>query len=267
VRDEIVKLDETGATLWRTQRGIFREERDPQFRSLRGRDIRVAHALVNIALALGPPPDGRLYVLGGEDSAATRLRLDVLDPATGALVTTRMLGVPEVGIAVDRRGTLRVLDVDSLLAQAGPAANAGREPFAPPFALPTLDGGDTLRLADYRGKVTLVNFWASWCDPCREEFPHMAELYREFERKDFDIAAISDDVDDGKMRAFLWDFRPPFPILVGGGGMKGIYHYRGLPYSVLLDRDGRIIERIFGFGGAAEFTHLRETIAKETRAP
>jgi thiol-disulfide isomerase/thioredoxin len=267
VRDEIVKLDETGATLWRTQRGIFREERDPQFRSLRGRDIRVAHALVNIALALGPPPDGRLYVLGGEDSAATRLRLDVLDPATGALVTTRMLGVPSVGIAVDRRGTLRVLDVDSLLAQAAPAATARREPFAPPFALPTLDGGDTLRLADYRGKVTLVNFWASWCDPCREEFPHMAELYREFERKDFDIAAISDDVDDGKMRAFLREFRPPFPILVGGGGMKGIYHYRGLPYSVLLDRDGRIIERIFGFGGAAEFTHLRETIAKETRAP
>jgi len=115
--------------------------------------------------------------------------------------------------------------------------------------------------------VTLVNFWASWCDPCREEFPHMAELYREFARKDFAIAAISDDVDGGKMRAFVRAFRPPFPILVGGGRMKAAYHYRGLPYSVLLDRDGRIIERIFGFGGAAEFKRLRATIAKEIGAP
>ena len=124
-----------------------------------------------------------------------------------------------------------------------------------------------MTLADYAGKVTLVNFWASWCDPCREEFPHMAELFRGFERKDFAIAAISDDVDRGKMLQFVRQFRPPFPILVGGGKMKATYHYRGLPYSVLLDRRGRIIERIFGFGGAAEFRQLRETIAKEVRAP
>ena len=121
--------------------------------------------------------------------------------------------------------------------------------------------------ADKRTKPLLVNFWATWCDPCREEFPHMADLYREFERKDFAIAAISDDVDGGKMRAFVREFRPPFPILVGGGRMKAAYHYRGLPYSVLLDREGRIIERIFGFGGAPEFNRLRETIAKEIRAP
>jgi len=49
--------------------------------------------------------------------------------------------------------------------------------------------------------------------------------------------------------------------------MKESYHYRGLPYSVLLDRRGRIIERIFGFGGAEEFRQLRETIAKEVAAP
>ena len=95
----------------------------------------------------------------------------------------------------------------------------------------------------------------------------MAQLYGEFDRKDFDIAAISDDVDQGKMRAFVRAFRPPFPILVGGGRMKETYHYRGLPYSVLLDRHGRIVERIFGFGGAAEFERLHATIAKEVRAP
>jgi len=260
VRDEILKLDATGATVWRTQRGLFREEPDPHFLPPKGREIRVAHALVNIAVAVGP--DGRVYALGAEDSAATRLRLDVLDPATGRIVTTRALGTRTTAVAVDRRGTIRVLDPERLLAQT---PTLGRDLFEPAFALPDL-AGRPVRLEDYRGKVTLVNFWASWCGPCREEFPHMAELYKSFPRDRFDIAAISDDVDPGKMRAFVTEFRPPFPILVGRGRMKAVYHYRGLPYSVLLDKQGRIIERIFGFGGATEFQRLRETIAREIHA-
>ncbi|HYU09007.1 MAG TPA: redoxin domain-containing protein [Gemmatimonadales bacterium] len=266
VRDEILKLDPTGATVWRAQRGLFREEPDPHFLPPkgrwggRGREIRVAHALVNIALAVGP--DGRLYALGSEDSAATRLRLDVLDPASGRIVTTRALETRATAVAVDRRGTMRVLDPDSLLAQT---PTLGRDLFAPAFALPDVTGKVT-RLDDYRGKVTLVNFWASWCEPCRAEFPHMAALYREFSRDDFDIAAVSDDISEAKMRAFVAEFRPPFPILVGRGGMKAIYHYRGLPYSVLLDRQGRILERVFGFGGETEFRELRETIAREIDA-
>jgi thiol-disulfide isomerase/thioredoxin len=260
VRDEIVKLDLTGGTAWRTQRGMFRQETDPHFLPPRGREIRVAHALVNIALALGP--NGYLYALGGEDSAATRLRLDVLDPATGRIVATRPLGAATNAVAVDRFGTLRLLDPDSLLAQL---PTRGRDLFAPAFALPDL-AGKAVRLADYSGKITLVNFWASWCEPCREEFPHMAELYRQFDRKDFDIAAISDDVSDSKMRAFVREFAPPFPILVGRGHMKAIYHFRGLPYSVLLDRNGRIIERVFGFGGKQEFARLREIISREIDA-
>ena len=94
----------------------------------------------------------------------------------------------------------------------------------------------------------------------------MAELYRETSRKDFDIAAISDDVSESQMRAFVKEFRPPFPILVGHGRMKAAYHFRGLPYSVLLDRQGRVIERIFGFGGEQEFAHLHEIIAREIDA-
>jgi thiol-disulfide isomerase/thioredoxin len=187
----------------------------------------------------------------------------VLDAATGRIIASRTLGGPTTAVAVDRRGRLRVLNPDSLLGPPVlPASPAPREVFAPPFALSNV-AGDTVRLADFQGKVTLVNFWASWCDPCRAEFPHMAELYREFKRADFAIAAISDDVSESKMRAFVAEFRPPFPILVGRGRMRALYHYRGLPYSVLLDRQGRIIERIFGFGGEAEFRHLRETISKE----
>ena len=91
----------------------------------------------------------------------------------------------------------------------------------------------------------------------------MSALYRELDHRDFEIVGVSDDVDRGKMLAFVRALRPPFPILVGGGRMKATYHYRGLPYSVLLDRRGRVIERIFGFGGTAEFRRLSATIAKE----
>ncbi len=268
VRDEIRKYSPGGRLSWTTKRGLFRggSEPDPEFLPARGTELSLKQALVNVALALAPSPDGRLYALGADDSAATRLRVDVLDPQTGAILTTRHLGPRETAVALDASGALAAFDADSLVAGSDGATPAARDPFTPAFALPDL-AGDTVTLAGFRGKVTLVNFWASWCDPCREEFPHMAELYREFDRKDFEIAGVSDDVDQGKMRAFARRYRPPFPILVGGGRMKALYHYRGLPYSVLLDRRGRVIERIFGFGGADEFRNLRRTIAIEVRAP
>ncbi len=261
VRDEIVKYDASGALRWTATRGVVARETDPVFLPARGRVIEARYAVVNVALALGP--DGRLYALGGSDSAATKLRLDVVDTASGRIVETRTLGPHETAIAVTAKGGIETFDAETVLARAG---GGRREKFGPPFALPDLRG-DTVRLSQLEGTVTLINFWASWCDPCREEFPHMAQLYGEFPRGDFTIAAISDDVDRGKMLNFARRFRPPFPILVGGGRMKERYHYRGLPYSVLLDRRGRIIERIFGFGGAEEFTSLRATIANEVRLP
>jgi thiol-disulfide isomerase/thioredoxin len=268
VRDEIRKYVPGGQVSWTTKRGLFQggSEPDPEFLPAQGAELRLKKALVNVALVLGPPRGRRLYVLGSDDSAATRLRVDVLDAATGAILATRHLGPRETAVAVDASGALAVFDADSLVAGADGAAPATRELFTPALALPDL-AGDTVTLAGFRGKVTLVNFWASWCDPCREEFPHMAELYREFDRKDFEIAGVSDDVDAGLMRAFVRKYRPPFPILVGGGRMKQVYHYRGLPYSVLLDRQGRVIERIFGFGGAEEFRRLHFTIANEVRVP
>src|SRR5207245_1088857 len=133
---------------------------------------------------------------------------------------TRRLAARQTAVAVDARGALALFDADSLLATLRPT---GRQPFTPAFALPDLRG-DTVPLARFAGRVTLVNFWASWCDPCREEFPHMAGLYREFDRKDFEIAAISDDVDRGKMREFVRHYRQRYPILLVGGDMPLTVH-------------------------------------------
>lgn len=244
-RDEITRYTPGGLTRWTTRRGL-----SPPV------------ARTGIALTLGP--DGRLYALGGD--RGTGLRVDVLDTATGAIVFTKHLEASATAIALNGRDSLRTFDADSLIAASAATAAGSRPPFVPPFSLPSLRG-DTVRLSQYLGKVTLVNFWASWCGPCREEFPHMAGLYARFPRKDFGIAAISDDIDPARMRAFVAAYHPPFPILVGGGRMKAMYRYRGLPYSVLLDRRGRIVRRIFGFGGAQEFRELGAAIAKEIAAP
>lgn len=260
VRDEIVKYGASGERLWTTTRKLRPSETDPVYLPAQGgdRELRVTEALVNVALALGP--DGRLYALGADDSAATQLRVDVIDTASGAILATRRLGAKETAIAVDGKGGIATFDA-TVLARGVPSA---RQPFAPGFALPDT-AGDTVTLARFAGKVTLVDFWASWCDPCREEFPHMIALYDRLDRADFDVVAISDDVDRGSMLAFIREFHPPFPVLVGGGRMKQQYHYRGLPYSVLLDRRGRVVERYFGFGGPEEFRRLSATIAEEMR--
>src|SRR6267143_4717446 len=118
VRDEILRLDHDGSPVWRSSRGLIPVERDPRFAAGKGR--RVEHALINIAMTVGP--DGRLYVLGAQDSAATNLRLDVLETETGAIVATRVLNTAVTAVAVNRRGTIRLLDPVALLAQIGRAS-------------------------------------------------------------------------------------------------------------------------------------------------
>src|SRR5213076_3126989 len=122
VRDEIRKYSPGGRLSWTTKRGLFRNEPDPEFLPATGAELRLKKALVNVALVLGPPlppPSGRrLYALGSDDSAATRLRVDVLDAATGAIIATRHLGPRETAVAVDASGALAVFDADSLVASA-----------------------------------------------------------------------------------------------------------------------------------------------------
>src|SRR6266540_2360011 len=131
VRDEIRKYAPGGQVSWTAKRGLFlgESEPDPEFLPAKGTELRLKKALVNVALAFGPPPGGRLYALGSDDSAATRLRVDVLDAATGAILTTRHLGPRETAVAVDASGALAAFDADSLVANVDGSAPGTREPF------------------------------------------------------------------------------------------------------------------------------------------
>jgi peroxiredoxin len=118
---------------------------------------------------------------------------------------------------------------------------------APNFQLYDLEGNE-VTMAGYRGRVVFVNFWATWCKPCRIEMPAMEILYREFRRKDFEILAISTDAQGPAVtRPFKESLGLTFPILHDSDFRVGVaYGARTLPMSFLVDRRGVITHRIFG---------------------
>ena len=101
----------------------------------------------------------------------------------------------------------------------------------------TLDGKE-VKLSDYKGKVVLVNFWASWCPPCKEEMPVFEKVYQKYGDKNFVILAVNMDTSEGAMKEFLEKNRYSFPIvrIKGEAGLN----IPGLPTSYLVDKDGSV---------------------------
>ena len=124
-------------------------------------------------------------------------------------------------------------------------------------------GGGSVRLADYEGKVLLVNFWASWCLPCRDEMPELDALRREFTDEPFAFIALSDDVSPDKAIDFIEEFGFDFPVGFGRGKLRPEYHYLGLPFTVLVDAEGRVVQRWSGYAGDVQLAAIRGMIRAE----
>ena len=117
-----------------------------------------------------------------------------------------------------------------------PSAEKGRA--APDFLLEKLDGG-TLRLSDLQGKAVLVNFWATWCQPCRSELPHLVAAYNRYRQEGLEIVAVNLQEDEDTIAGFVEEFGMQFPVVIDrSGDVADKYHVIGIPTSFFIDRSG-----------------------------
>jgi thiol-disulfide isomerase/thioredoxin len=119
---------------------------------------------------------------------------------------------------------------------------------APDFSLPDMDG-ELHALQDYRGKVVLINFWATWCPPCRREMPALEQLYSKLADQAFAVLAVNQWEDADHVFAYMGDLNviPSFPILFDPESkVSADYGVKGLPTSFLLDKQGRVVFRAVG---------------------
>ena len=119
--------------------------------------------------------------------------------------------------------------------------------LAPDFSVPDL-AGQTVRLSALRGKVVLVNLWATWCPPCREEMPSMERLYQKLKTRDFQLLAVSQDEDGRRVvEPFVRQMKLSFPVLVDPEHQVGDrYGVWGYPETFVIDRSGRVADRVIG---------------------
>jgi peroxiredoxin len=131
-------------------------------------------------------------------------------------------------------------------------------PSAPNFSLQDLEG-NSVSLADYRGKVVFVNFWATWCPPCRAEIPHFVELVNQYGKDGFAILGISvdDPKDQNKIPGFKEKYKINYPILLSNGQVANDYGgIRSIPTTFVVDREGKALGKIVGSRSKKQFEEI-----------
>jgi peroxiredoxin len=144
------------------------------------------------------------------------------------------------------------------------AISATANHFAPDFTLPQLDGQD-LRLSSYRGKVVLLDFWATWCAPCREETPNLVALQQKYSPRGLQVIGVSMDDTAEPARAFYQQFHMNYPVVMGTAQTGELYGgVLGLPIAFLINRDGRIYAKHIG---ATDSTIFEKEIQSLLQSP
>jgi len=143
--------------------------------------------------------------------------------------------------------------------QAGPA---------PDFTLQSLDG-QTMRLSDFRGKAVLLNFWATWCAPCKIEMPWFVELQKQYAAQGLQIIGVAmDDASTKDIADFAKEMGVNYPVLLGKEAVGDAYGgVQFLPENFYIDRNGKIVSRAFGLKGRGEIEdEIKKIIASNAVA-
>jgi peroxiredoxin len=166
-------------------------------------------------------------------------------PGTPGLRLMGGIVLAVLAVACDDRPAAAPLQDDATTASPREGTRVGF--IAPPFTLERLGGG-TSSLTEFRGKVVLLNFWATWCGPCRAEMPSLEALSHEFRSQDFLVVGISTDYEGAEIvQPFMDSFGLTFSILLDPQmQVNDRFEVRSLPTSIVLDRRGVIRHKFFG---------------------
>jgi len=153
------------------------------------------------------------------------------------------------------------VDIPAALNSPGPAIEPEEGNLAPDFVLESLNGRE-MRLSDLRGKAVVINFWATWCQPCRKEIPNLIEAYHKYRERGLLILGVN--LQEGKsiIEPFADDFGMDFPILLDRtGSVADEYRLLGLPTTFFIDRRGVVQSRFTGpFLEKANGTNVSDAI-------
>ena len=136
---------------------------------------------------------------------------------------------------------------------------------APGFTLKSL-GGDNLRLEEYRGQVVLINFWASWCGPCRQEMPLLDRIHQRYQDAGFAVLGVNVEGEEAPARKIAEKTKVTFPVLIDAGQqVSEEYNLEAMPSSVVVDRDGvvRYIHRGYKPGDEAKYLEVVKALIRE----
>jgi cytochrome c biogenesis protein CcmG/thiol:disulfide interchange protein DsbE len=151
------------------------------------------------------------------------------------------------------------------LAQApAPAAQDQTSVQAPDFRLTDVLKGKPVQLSSLKGQVVLVDFWATWCGPCRMEIPGFVELQKEFSGKGVKIIGVSLDQGSDVVKQYCRASKVNYHIVMGDGALAGAYGgVRAIPATFLIGKDGTILQQYVGFHEREAFEHdIREALSK-----
>lgn len=146
----------------------------------------------------------------------------------------------------------------SVLAATSLASSVLTGAPAPDFALKS-STGENLRLSEYRGDVVMINFWATWCGPCRQEMPLLDELYTRYERVGFSLLGVNIDDDSQRAMDMITELGVHFPVLFDDRKeVSKLYQVDAMPVTVLVDREGNVRHVHHGYKPGYEQQYLDE---------
>jgi peroxiredoxin len=155
-------------------------------------------------------------------------------------------------------GVLALLATALLSATAVQAAKGLIGDSAPDFALRS-SLGENLRLSEHRGQVVMLNFWATWCGPCRQEMPLLDEIYSRYQPAGFSLLAINLDNDTADALEMAKSLGVDFPLLFDEDkNVSKLYDIRAMPVTVLIDRDGQVRHVHQGYRPGYESRYVEE---------